>query len=365
MSKRISLSDVAQKTGFSVPTVSLALRDVPVVAHETRRKVQEAARSLGYRPNPLLAALASKHFGSNRMSGIPLVYLDSGEGPEAPTDAFRHLLGTAQEYARKLGYFFEFFHIKDFKDGSQATRILSSRGVQGIIVRHDFQPEMFPEMDWARFSVVGFGESAVESPVSPMSLLHRSAVDHFGQTLRAWNETFKRGYRKIGFAFFKLSLDSMDDQSRWSAAQLCRRRVIRRFRVPPFILDATAEGSPSQQFRTWFDRHRPDAIIGFNAYFLHLLKIENIRIPQDVGFAALHVFDQTESASAAAWFNEAGMKDMRQESLFAAVELMDQQIRHHQYGFPPKRRTLTIHSEWIDGETLPIKNAALHGARPT
>jgi len=47
-SKRVTLLDVANASGLSRATVSLVLRDSPLVAEETRQRVQEAMQNLGY-----------------------------------------------------------------------------------------------------------------------------------------------------------------------------------------------------------------------------------------------------------------------------------------------------------------------------
>jgi hypothetical protein len=59
---------------------------------------------------------------------------------------------------------------------------------------------------------------------------------------------------------------------------------------------------------------------------------------------------------------QAGMKQMRAESLFVTLELLDQEIRHHQVGLAQRPRTVMIHSEWSDGKTLPFRepSAASH-----
>lgn len=54
---RVTLQRLALDLGLSTATVSLALRDSPVVAEGTRLRVQEAARASGYVPNRSAAAL--------------------------------------------------------------------------------------------------------------------------------------------------------------------------------------------------------------------------------------------------------------------------------------------------------------------
>jgi len=52
-----SLRSLARQLGLSAATVSLALRDSPRVIAPTKRRVLQAARRAGYRPNPLVASV--------------------------------------------------------------------------------------------------------------------------------------------------------------------------------------------------------------------------------------------------------------------------------------------------------------------
>lgn len=49
MSQRVTMEDIARRSGVSLTTVSLVLRDKPGINDETRRRVLEIARELGYR----------------------------------------------------------------------------------------------------------------------------------------------------------------------------------------------------------------------------------------------------------------------------------------------------------------------------
>lgn len=56
----VTMQDIARAAGVSQSTVSRVLNDTPTsvpIAAETRERVQEVARSLGYRPNPLARGL--------------------------------------------------------------------------------------------------------------------------------------------------------------------------------------------------------------------------------------------------------------------------------------------------------------------
>jgi LacI family transcriptional regulator len=60
MSQRITLEEIARNSGVSLATVSLVLREKPGVNDETRRRVLDTARTLGYRKKPALETAQSQ-----------------------------------------------------------------------------------------------------------------------------------------------------------------------------------------------------------------------------------------------------------------------------------------------------------------
>lgn len=63
LAQKVKLSTIAETLGISTATVSLALRDSPLVADETRNRVKEQARSLGYIYNRRAASLRTSRSG--------------------------------------------------------------------------------------------------------------------------------------------------------------------------------------------------------------------------------------------------------------------------------------------------------------
>lgn len=56
---RVTLQDIARETGFTANTVSRALKNKPDISAETRRKIQQAAREMGYVRNYAASSLRS------------------------------------------------------------------------------------------------------------------------------------------------------------------------------------------------------------------------------------------------------------------------------------------------------------------
>jgi len=63
MAQKVKLSTIAETLGVSTATVSLALRDSPLVAATTRDRIKEQARALGYIYNRRAASLRTSRSG--------------------------------------------------------------------------------------------------------------------------------------------------------------------------------------------------------------------------------------------------------------------------------------------------------------
>jgi LacI family transcriptional regulator len=75
--KRPTLKTLAEITGLGISTVSQALRNSPVIAEETRKRVQLAAQQAGYRPNRAGVRLRT---GKTNVITVVLNPQDEGSG---------------------------------------------------------------------------------------------------------------------------------------------------------------------------------------------------------------------------------------------------------------------------------------------
>lgn len=74
-----SIKDVAKEAGVSIATVSRVLNDVDVVNEETKKKVQDAIKKLGYRPNIVARSLKTQR---SRTIGIIIPDISNQFYPE-------------------------------------------------------------------------------------------------------------------------------------------------------------------------------------------------------------------------------------------------------------------------------------------
>lgn len=63
MAQKIKLSTIAESLGLSTATISLALRDSPLVAQDTRERIKAQARAMGYIYNRRAASLRTSRSG--------------------------------------------------------------------------------------------------------------------------------------------------------------------------------------------------------------------------------------------------------------------------------------------------------------
>jgi DNA-binding LacI/PurR family transcriptional regulator len=119
------MTDVARAVGVSHQTVSRVLNDHPNVRPETRERVLEAIKALGYRRNSAARALVTRHSG---MLGV-VCFDTTLYGPASTVYGI-------EQAARAAGYFISIVSLKAITRASVQDAIshLADQGVDGIIV---------------------------------------------------------------------------------------------------------------------------------------------------------------------------------------------------------------------------------------
>ncbi|HEV7726631.1 MAG TPA: LacI family DNA-binding transcriptional regulator [Modestobacter sp.] len=115
---------VAREAGVSQSTVSRALRGDPRVREETRQRVDEAARRLGYVTNSLASGLASR---STRTVAVIVSDLTN--------PFFPYLLTPVYDELQLMGYRVVLFAERtDLPTGQEALHRLLDRSIDGVLV---------------------------------------------------------------------------------------------------------------------------------------------------------------------------------------------------------------------------------------
>ena len=125
----VSLKDISADCGVSIATVSKALNNKSDIGEETKARVMESARRLGYFPN-----LAAKSLKTNRTQNIGVLFADAAQSG-LTHDYFSFVLDSFKRAVERKGYDITF--INSSKDGENRMTYLDrcrSRGFDGIVV---------------------------------------------------------------------------------------------------------------------------------------------------------------------------------------------------------------------------------------
>ena len=333
---------IAEKLGISKASVSLALRDIGTLSPKLVAKVKQAAKAMGYRPNPILSSLASKHFRDPHASSGATVL------------AINFLANSSQYFsqlrvrAEELGYTISEMNAKTVQKFTNPGLTLYNRGIQGILLVGPIPPGFFRKnFDWSLFSVVQCGRFFHPLPFDTVR------PNIFQAIKLIYENTRKAGYKRIGFAVGRHEPILEDDESRLSAV-LGLQQIYHAdaFAPPPFF---NILNGPKSELIQWVEAHQLDCVVGFHIGQCADIMEGGWQVPEQIGFACLHL-NQGVTLGDARNLSIAGVEQNMPEIAFQSVNLLDQNIRHHIRGISPSPKSLLIDSEWIDGDSLPDRN---------
>jgi LacI family transcriptional regulator len=193
---RITLRELAERVGLSRTTISMILNDVPEATRfpeETRQRVVESAKRLGYRPNYFARSL-----GKRRTYLIGVIAPDFGDGFEAAVlSGFqRHLLNTG--YTSLVST-----HLWSPSLLKRHVETLCDRGAEGLLLINSTPSEP-----------PGIPAVTICTDRSPIWST-RVSIDNALGVGKAINHLVSLGHREI--AFIKGPEGSGDTEERWNA----------------------------------------------------------------------------------------------------------------------------------------------------
>ncbi|MBC2602592.1 LacI family DNA-binding transcriptional regulator [Puniceicoccus vermicola] len=336
MSSPINIRDVAERAGVAVSTVSMALRNHPRISAKTRERVQQVARELGYRPNPLIAALMSNLRPSRPENTSPVIAILHAHPKPAErrrSPYYREIVQGASDQAEKLGYRIEEFWA-DSEDMTDAriSDILRARGITGALIAPSHRTDRRWQLDWQHLSAATIGYT-MESPQ-----LHRACSHHFQGMCELFDRSLAQGYRKLGLVINR-EMDRRTHRQFRAAFLLEQENLLKKNRIPVLLQDKPGAYS----FRRWMKRHRPDIVFGGGIEVLTWMKENDQPAPGDCGFALL---DWNQNYETCTGINQ----QMRQISA-AAIDMIIEMLQRNERGIPAQPRTLMIESRWNAGFT--------------
>jgi len=248
MNQYISLQDVADSLGLAKVTVSLALRGSPKVARSTRERVRRRADELGYRPDPHIAALASRRWSPEAVPSDTIVLL---RGKARKHRLYKTEL-QAEARARELGYLFQEMDVMAYETAEALERVCYARGIRGALLSDT--------ADWPPTSELEFKHypGIILAPRANQPRLHRVRYDLASAVRRTFRVLLADGYRRIGF-FYPLGEApySPQDEAALGAYYFCTHCLVPRKHALRPLHDHT-------EWERWARSQKPDSVIAMN-----------------------------------------------------------------------------------------------------
>ncbi len=331
------MRSIAAHANVSPMTVSLALRNDPSLPLATRERIQRAARAEGYRPDPMLTHLM-QHLRTSRTarSAVNLAVVTTHDAP------FVHrLIAGATARADRLGYTLDrSIDLRTFaKKPAALTRTLLARGIAGVLLAPAQDPTDYSTLlDWKKFAAVAMTYSIFEPRV------HRVVTHHFDNAVRTFALLEQRGFERIGLAMTR----DMEFRANHSYSGAYFRTAAGGRKLAPILfLDAM----PRRAIQTWFDRHRPQAIVVANAHQVraNLLPALGAQRCQRTAFACLDYEAGPGIAGIDQLFETIGSH---------ALDALVAQIHRHERGLPENPTIGMVEGQWTEPNGLFLTESA-------
>jgi len=276
----ITIRDVARRANVSISTVSRVLNDTCPVDEEKRRRVEEAAKALGYRPNPAARILLKQETGG---LGVLLPFV-SGE-------FFTELLNGIDQAAQQSGYFLLMSSSHRHEAELEAALRGMYKRVDGLIIMApEMQAETLRRYLNAKQHVVFLNTQVAGTDFDAFNF------DNFEGGYLVTRHLLEQGHRRI--ATIAGPTEAQDARDRL----LGYRKALQEFSVAP---DPALEIPGDFSTEAGFDavpvilnlKPRPTAIVAGNDQsamgVLSALRQAGVRIPDDLSVTG---FDDIPSA---------------------------------------------------------------------
>lgn len=338
----MNIRHLARLAHLSTAAVSFALRDSPNISAATRKRVRALAQRVGYQPDARLVAMMS-HLRKPRAVrqtacfGVVSFYDHPRPWEESPHLARIHD-GMLQR-ATELGYRLEALWLRARGMTYRRIRsIIEARGIEGLLCfgSPDVDQKFPAELDRCAIVTVGL---SISTP------LHRVISHAYNDTVQVLNRLYQLGYRRPGLVLGRY--EEMRSGHAYSSAYFgwCEYRLGLERPLPILRLDQIER----EPLVAWLEKQQPDALVFVHqsnllAELRRVLRQQRIRVPQDLGVAALsNILDGTGFS---------GLQENQPLMGTWAVELLAARIANRDLGIPATPRIEMVEGHWVEARTL-------------
>ena len=347
--RRITLKDVAADAGLSVSCTARALKGRPGFPASTCARVRKIADKLGYRPDPMLMALAAYRQSRKPVSFQGTLaflttrfdektWLADPEGGE--------LLRGARQRAESLGYRMDYFNLgKSRKSHQRVGKILQSRGICGALIRSF--PVALEELHlpFEKFTCIDLFSKPHLQKLPTVSSYHTQSMELVLQQL------LQRGYRHPALILRNNLSDYLHHG--W---QMAFTAYVSRFTQTSTYIHDGELANPVALMR-WAKKRKVDVLIYCGNEYLshHLLDEKYVSIGR-MGVVCMDLFNPRGEV--------AGIYQNRFWGGAVAVEWLQSMLITAQVGIVHRPTALMIPGVWQEGRSLnsrlPLRNRKNH-----
>lgn len=147
---RVTMKDVAKEAGVTTAAVSYALSGKRPISEETRQRVEQAIKRLGYTPNMAARTLSSAAKNS-KLIGVVVPQTEDGSRLMFQNQFYSEILGSIELCARQKGYHV----IISATDANESYLTLAKeRNLDGIIVIGMYPDSFYQQMKQSQIPIV-------------------------------------------------------------------------------------------------------------------------------------------------------------------------------------------------------------------
>ncbi len=279
----ITISDIAEKAGVSLATVSRVLNDSGYVKEETRIRVQKVIRELNYTPSAIARSLSK-----NKTNTIGVIV------PDIVNPFFGEVIKGITEVAEKSGLNIILCNTDESKEKElRALKILTEQRIQGIIIAPTSAEDEFNSEYLKTLENMGIPIVLVDGNVK-YTTFNGVFVDNIKGAYEATEALIKEGHRKIGVITGRMNSKPAKDRYLGYQKALLMNNIPLEERYS-FYGDYKEETAYKITKNIMKMKDRPTALfVCSNMTTLGSLKAiyeEKINIPEDISLVA---FDKVE-----------------------------------------------------------------------
>jgi len=342
MSRAPNMQQVADAAGVSKSAVSLALRDDPRLAAETRRRVQQIAEQLGYRKNPIVASLMSQLRASQtpRFQANFALINCSANRTLFDVPAFADFRRGIRERADASGYGVEEFWAEE--PGvplGRLRQILHTRSIKGVLVAtaREARPLFLGHTEFFHeFCFASVGAERTDPP------LPRAANNFFRTARAAVDAAIRLGYRRPGLVL-DARLDALLER-RFSSGFVAALQDRASLLVGGLATPLVSASIDAIEFARWLKAEKPDVVITEQTAVMDWARGLKIAVPEDLGLIHLDWNPQLRD-----W---AGMNQNGALVGAAAADLLIGQLVNNEIGVPDHPKLVVIESDFVGGPSV-------------